>query len=148
MKVSSGGHQKVMTEITTNSVRKEMSVTAPGTQTGNPSRTSRTPVDIYLPGSSSANSWQKMAVLPLEYGQSDTPKRLQIGPPIPPVASLPCPLVPLFLPFTPVLPGGIFLGRAVSAAYQLAERLVRKGECIFVLASGGYSLCVGFLFSP
>lgn len=31
---------------------------------------------------------------------------------------------------------------------QLAERLVRKGECIFVLAVCGYSLCVGVSFFP
>lgn len=115
MKVSRGGHQKVMRVITTKSVRKEMSVTAPGTQTGNPSRTSRTPVDICLPGSSSASSWQKMAALPPEYRQSDTSNRLQIDPPIPPASSPPCPLVCLFLHFSPVLPAWIFLGRAVSA---------------------------------
>lgn len=135
-----------MTEITTNSVRKKCQWQHQELrQEINPQDIQNTCGHICLPGSSSANSWQGV-ILPLEYRQSDTPKRLQIGPPIPPVASYHAPWCPCFCPLPQSSLMGSFRENNVSSVP--AGRETRTKRWVHLCAGVcGYSLC-GVSFFP
>ena len=147
MKISRSGHQKVMTVITTKSVRKEMSVTAPETQTGNPSRTARTPGNICLPGSSpaSSSSWQPCLrsthSQTLAMGCSSTLQSLQV----PPHHAFWC---PCFCPFPKSSLLGSFYGELCQLHTSWQRDPYEKVNASLCWRLAVLPCVCGFLFSP
>ena len=152
MKVSNSRDKRVMTMIITKSVRKEKSVKT--TKNSDRKSISGTSMGDLSPCLLSCQFYLT-AVPPLEEKAARYSQRSVVGPPNPSCCLPPSPAIqkPLLGPFPQCsqrAPASLLCAclfrRAVSAPYQLVERPIWKGECIFVLASGDFSLCVWFLF--